>query len=104
MSQFRVLFGLTGLLWLLGCGQKTEPIAPAAPQAAGQTAAPAPEADYSAALAEMTQALRKFSAEQRRVPNSLNELVTAGYVKQLPPAPAGQSFAIDPKELKVVLK
>jgi hypothetical protein len=31
-------------------------------------------------------------------------LVSAGYLKQLPAAPAGKAFVIDPRDLKVVMK
>jgi hypothetical protein len=58
----------------------------------------------TAVLEELTQALRKYSAERRRVPASLNELVAAGYIQNLPPPPAGQAFAIDAKNVRVILK
>lgn len=59
--------------------------------------------DPAAALASLTQALRKFSVEQRRVPSSLSEVVAAGYIKNMPPAPPGKKFAISPRRLEVVL-
>jgi hypothetical protein len=59
----------------------------------------ASEQDLGPTLAELTQAVRKYSAEQRRAPESLNELVSAGYLNQLPSAP-GKRFFID-KDLKV---
>jgi hypothetical protein len=55
-------------------------------------------------LAQLTQVLRRFSAEQRQVPKSLKELVAAGYLTALPAAPAGKQFAIEPKRLQVVLR
>ena len=63
-----------------------------------------PQPDFAAVLAELTQALRKYSAEQRRVPDSLSELVSAGYLQQLPAAPPGKAFVIDTKQLKVGVK
>jgi hypothetical protein len=48
--------------------------------------------------------LRKFSAEQRRVPASLDELVAAGYLQNVPSLPSGKEFGIDPKNLQVILK
>jgi hypothetical protein len=86
--------------------------APATP-VAGVTAPAAPpvpdgpaiaEADVSAILEEMTQALRKFSFEKKRLPGSIDELVTAGYLGAKPTAPGSKRFAIDPKEARVVLK
>ena len=62
------------------------------------------EAGLAGVLAELTQALRKFSVEKRQVPASLNELVGAGYIKNLPQPPSGKSFAIDSKNLQVIVK
>ncbi len=85
------------------------PTAPAAGNAAPATPTvpdgPAiAEADVSAILEEMTQALRKFSFEKKRLPGSIDELVTAGYLGAKPTAPGGKLFTIDPKESRVVLK
>ena len=92
-----------GLLFA-GCGPKSEKTAPQTDLAEKPSPAAAPEQDLSALLSELTQAVRKFSAEQRRVPASLDDLVSSGYLTQLPSAPAGRKFVIDPKELKVALK
>ncbi len=54
-------------------------------------------------LDQLTQVLRKYSVENRRVPKSLDEVVAAGYLKEMPPAPAGKKFTIEPKKLQVVL-
>lgn len=111
---------LLGILVLAGCHRATEspasepqqaPAAPAAP-AAGPAAPSAPandgptvaEADLGAVLEEMTQALRKFSFERKRLPSSLDELVTAGYLGALPKAPAGRRFAIEPRETRIVVR
>lgn len=71
------------------------------------TAEPAPganaEADATATLQELTQTLRKYSAEKQRVPASLQELVAAGYLPAIPAAPPGRQFAIDTKQVQVVL-
>ena len=63
-----------------------------------------PGADAGAQLDMLTKVLRRFSVEHRRVPGSLNELVAAGYLAALPSAPPGKQFAIDGKQLQVVLK
>src|SRR2546426_1956523 len=38
-----------------------------------------------------------------RSPKTFGEVVAAGYVKQMPQAPAGKKFEIDPKTVQVVL-
>lgn len=87
------------VLLLLGCGkQRSSP--PASEPAAAAAAANASEVELSLAL--LTQAVRKYSVEQRRVPKTLEELVSAGYLGGVPPAPAGKRFAIN-QDLKVYL-
>ena len=75
-----------------------QPVAP--PTAVQPVAVPA---DTSAALGVLTQAVRKYSAERRQVPKSLNEVVNAGYLQNLPAAPAGKKFVLDTKRLEVTL-
>jgi hypothetical protein len=103
MFQQSVVVAVISCL-LSGCGRsavKDEEGGSKSAEKAGKTAtSPAVEEDLGPILAELTQTVRKYSAEQRRVPESLNELVTAGYLKQLPAAPAGKEFFVD-KELKV---
>ena len=84
-----VLIGL--LVTWVGCGK------PSSSAPAGKDAAAAAEAERATALAELTQVVRRFAAEQRRAPKSLEELVTAGYLSQVPEAPAGKRFAISEK-------
>jgi hypothetical protein len=111
------------VLLLAGCGRSRAPTTPVStkdPSAAGKTdAAPATEqpangstavarsgasdAEIAAALAELTQALRKYSFEHQRLPKTFGEVVAAGYVKQMPQAPAGKKFEIDPKTVQVIL-
>jgi hypothetical protein len=79
------------------------PTLAAKPNVPPVTVAPAGP-DPAPMLAQLTQVLRRFSAEQRQVPKSLNELVAAGYLTALPAAPAGKKFAIEPKRLEVVLR
>jgi hypothetical protein len=102
MPRFPI--GIAVVLIALGCGQQpaTPPAPIATPPPPSEDAAPA--ADHTATLAELTQALRKYSAEKQRVPDNLSELVTGGYLKQLPAAPPGQTFAIDKKQVQVVLQ
>jgi hypothetical protein len=102
---------------IAGCGKKTGSASQApADQSAGSSPAvqpPAPNAtpvsvqtvqgDTGQMLDQLTQVLRKFSVENRRVPKSLDEVVTAGYLKEIPPAPAGKKFSIEPRKVQVVL-
>lgn len=102
------------ILLMAGCSKKSAPkqaeaqteSAPAgksATPAAASEAAPAQEVDRQATLDRLTQALRKFAAEQRRVPKSLDELVATGYLPELPGAPSGKRYVFD-ENLRVTLK
>ena len=77
----------------------------ATPPAAAEPAAPAgnAEADLAPLLDQLTQTLRKYSAEKQRVPDSLDELVATGYLPSLPQAPAGKKFVINPQRVEVIL-
>lgn len=101
-----------------GCGPRPETGAasetpePAVAPAASAAAAAPDEADSSASapemvdintiLSELTQAVRKYGMEQTRRPANLEELVTAGYLPNVPEPPAGKRFAIS-KDLRVYL-
>ncbi|MBU6400874.1 MAG: hypothetical protein KGS61_11190 [Verrucomicrobia bacterium] len=78
-------------LCLLGCGRHGA-------SAAGGSA----DAATAATLAELTQVVRQYGAEQRQVPSSLDDLVARGYLKTVPAAPKGKRFAIN-KRLEVFL-
>jgi hypothetical protein len=54
-------------------------------------------------LADLTQALRKYSFERRQMPRSFSEVIAAGYVQPVPQAPPGKKFEIDPKTKRVAL-
>ena len=60
-------------------------------------------AELAPVLSELTQALRKYSFEHRRLPKTFGEVIAAGYVKNMPQAPPGKKFEIDPKTVQVVL-
>lgn len=87
--------------------EKSAPAAPPAPGGNASAATPnskaQSEADLAAALGELTQVLRKYSAEKRQVPKTLDELVAAGYLTKLPEAPAGKKFVINQKNVEVSL-
>ena len=104
----------------MGCGNKAVPVQTAASPDTNATASapavaePAPvlnpivvpqptTADDSRILGALTQALRQFAVEHKRMPQDFSEIVRAGYVKDLPPPPPGKEFAIDAKTTRVVL-
>jgi len=113
----RVVLPLLMAVFFTGCGKSPENSRPtsvtttepapgektAPPMTADATLANASEAALNAALAELTQALRKYSFEQQRVPKTIGEVVAAGYLKNMPQAPHGKKFAIDAKTVQVVL-
>jgi hypothetical protein len=61
------------------------------------------QSDIALVLGHLTQAIRKYGFEQRRVPGSFNELAAAGYLKTMPEAPTGKKFAINPKSMEAIL-
>jgi hypothetical protein len=87
-SRFRAL-SCAFILILAGCSNKTD-IGPTG-EASSQLAV---------TLNSLTQAVRKYSVEQRKVPKDLQELVTNRYLTTLPEPPAGKKFAIN-KNLQV---
>jgi competence protein ComGC len=52
---------------------------------------------------ELTKQLRRYAFERRQLPANLDALVTAGYLKALPQAPAGKKFAVDTKRAEVIV-
>jgi hypothetical protein len=100
----RLLVLLAVFVSLAGCGREGSPKNVIRVERSEISSAASREQDVTAILSELTQAVRKYSAEQRTVPKSLDELVSAGYLKQLPAAPAGKNFVIEPRELKVGVK
>ncbi len=91
------------VLWT-GCSKSSSPAVTTSAATNAGSLAVTSEAGLANVLAELTQALRKFSVEQRRVPASLNELVAAGYIKNMPQPPPGKTFGIDPKNLQVIVR
>ncbi len=91
----RVLLALSLAAFWIGCGK------PASESAAAPGSS---EAQIAATLRELTQTLRKFSAEKQRVPKSIDELVAPGYLSELPPAPLGKKFSINEKVEVILVK
>lgn len=97
---------MAGLLFL-AC-RKEEPSSPATNVQSSGNPLTAP-ADYLGAAgrakqsaektlssAGLDQAIKMFSAEEGRLPKSLDELVPA-YLRSIPPAPAGMKYSYDSK-------
>jgi len=129
--MLKLVFTLLLMGFSVGCSKQPDastatsaPGSPAAPptEASGANSEPATAAGNSTAaspvpqrtadldakqlaivLDELTQAVRKYSFERQRLPKTFNEVVAAGYVKSVPPAPPGKRFEIDPKTVQVVL-
>ena len=102
------------LLALAGCRPKQEStpavsadvpsgVSPNAASGSGAvpTATTAPDST-AAMLSQLTQAVRRFALEKQQVPKSLDDLVAAGYLNSVPPAPGGKGWAVN-KNLEVYL-
>ncbi len=51
----------------------------------------------------MSYAVQAWFTSRGAAPKNMQELVKAGFIKKLPTPPPGQEFAIDSKNLRVVL-
>jgi hypothetical protein len=80
-----------------GCNRKKQNAAP--PPAPKASTAVTPEEK----LAELHAALELWTFQRNQPPKDLNELVTTGYLKQLPTPPAGKKFLFDPAKMRVSL-
>jgi len=81
---------VTGFCVLLpACGKQAD--------SASVTAVNSPE------VLALTQQVRRFSLEKRRLPQNLEELVTVGYIKSVPTAPTGKKYAIDANRAEVIV-
>ncbi len=105
-SKWRAILAVTLLPGLGACKRQAEvpakvPSAATAPQP--PSAGSASLENEKAVLAELTQAVRRFGAEQQRRPQNLQELADKGYLPSIPAAPAGKKFVIN-KNLAVVLE
>lgn len=84
------------------CGKKPA-ATPSSQQASPSSNAAVPESDPAKTLERLTQAVRKYAAETQSAPKSLNDLVAAGYLTEMPEAPPGKKFVID-QNLRVQLQ
>jgi hypothetical protein len=79
------------------------PAAPPPPTASVIPITPSDPGNIDKTLADLTQALKKYSFENKRMPRSFSEVIAAGYVQPVPQPPPGKKFEIDPKTKHVAL-
>lgn len=112
-----------GLLFLTACRRKRG-VAPAAPETSGPPAleqpAPAKSAGPPAAVTPgsvpspatqvsadhfslLTRGLLTFKRDKQRAPRDWQELITTGYLKQMPTPPPGKRYTFNPKSLDVLM-
>ena len=112
-----------GLLLAVSCGKEPEP-APKTPAAPAQESTPQAEAPSAAPVGapvapqqpsggvaaesvsaehfgQLSQALLTFRRDKNRAPTDWQELITTGYLKQMPRPPAGRRYIFDPFSLDV---
>jgi hypothetical protein len=85
---------VSGLCLATGCGKKEA--SPPAP-------APGVSAEVQTTLTQLTEAARKYNVEKRQPPMSLQDVVAAGYLKEIPAAPPGKKFVLNPRLVVVTL-
>src|SRR5687768_15252852 len=89
------------LMLAAACGQKPASDAGAANSSGGEKSTA--ETDHSKTLERLTQTVRRYAAEMRTAPKSLEEVVGAGYLPEMPAAPPGKKYIID-DQLRVQLQ
>lgn len=89
---------MLALSFATGCKRKKAAEATALPTPLISTATTPEEA-----VAELNRSLELWTFQRNTPPKDLNELVTAGYLKQLPTPPSGKKFAFDPAKMRVQL-
>lgn len=103
-------------LLAFGCGKKSESknalpvqtapavVSPATPANSAAQSAVAPAAEVPAPdLGPLTQAVQIFIFRNKRRPNSVAELVSAGLVNFLPPLPPGKKLIISSTTPQVIM-
>src|SRR5262249_3393974 len=94
---------ILGLLLVCAACSKSPAPAPAAAETRTEPTSSGESAAFDASqLNALTQAVRKFAAERRQVPSSLDELVGQGYISPVPSPPPGKKFVTN-KNLEVGL-
>jgi len=74
-----------------------------APACSKKPGSPKEEIASSPELIELTKQVRRYAFEKRKVPQNVEELVTAGYIQAVPKSPAGKKYAIDTKRVQAIL-
>ena len=91
------LFILSVSFLFTACSKREESTVVESPALSAEPVVKGDSAEMTATLGELTQVVRKYGMEKQKVPKDLQELVAAGYLPQVPSAPAGKKFAIDAK-------
>lgn len=81
---------LSACLWISACSKK------------GDNSEAIPSSN-SPELLELTKQVRRYSLEKRKLPQSVEDLVAAGYIQSVPPAPTGKKYAIDKDQAQAIL-
>lgn len=59
--------------------------------------------DVETARGKLVEALQNYYLDRNSAPSSLDELVTKGYLKVIPPAPSGKKWALQTPVIDVKL-
>lgn len=51
----------------------------------------------------LSEAMARFHDKYKRLPRNFGELVTAGFIKSIPPPPPGKRYGVDPLTFQVVI-
>jgi hypothetical protein len=68
------------------------------------TATPEQEIPSKDALEAVTMATQSFFIRHDRAPNTLEELVSSGFLRKLPAPPAGKKYVYDPERANIKLE
>ena len=95
----RLLFPAALACFLVcGCERKAPPAPISVAPAAGTVAE-----EKEMTLDDMSAALQAWFTSRGSAPKDIQELVKSGFIKKLPPPPAGKAYGIDAQNLRVVL-
>lgn len=85
-------------------GQATDaPAPPPSLPTLENNAAPVPEAADPDVVRTVANAVQSFTIAHPQGPRNLEDLVSAGYLHNLPAPPPGKKFALNPKNFEVTL-
>lgn len=82
-------------LCLVACNKPPPPPAPPAAVTADEKAM---------TIEEMTGAVQAWVTSRGEAPKNFQEMIKAGFIRKMPEPPPGKEFAIDAKNLQVVLR